>query len=177
MFNSLLSCIRGKLKLRHCGTCWTLWQAEAGLQVCALSGQLTKTLSPKKDWGFTLGFYFGGRKEEETDLEIQMWVIILMISFFGGGVFLRQGLIMHFRVALAHFEAEAGLEFVTILLPQPPECWGDRHVPPCSALNYILLRSSSSLICDKLWRYRGIKSIATPKSHIYMFHDLTLALF
>lgn len=24
----------------------------------------------------------------------------------------------------------AGLEFVAIFLPIPPDCWGNRHVPP-----------------------------------------------
>lgn len=26
--------------------------------------------------------------------------------------------------------AEVGLEHIAILLPQPPECWDNRHVPP-----------------------------------------------
>ena len=28
------------------------------------------------------------------------------------------------------FVAQAGLELIRILLPQPPKCWDYRHVPP-----------------------------------------------
>ncbi|EHA99392.1 Zinc transporter 10 [Heterocephalus glaber] len=45
------------------------------------------------------------------------------------------------RVA-SHFIAQAGLKLTETLLPQPPECWGHRHEPPCWASWAIYLHKS-----------------------------------
>jgi hypothetical protein len=47
-------------------------------------------------------------------------------AFFFCFLFMRQGII----IVTTHYVAQAGLKFV-ILLPQPPEYWDYRPVPPC----------------------------------------------
>ncbi|XP_021120764.1 transcription initiation factor TFIID subunit 4-like [Heterocephalus glaber] len=38
----------------------------------------------------------------------------------------------------SHCVAQAGFEFMVILLPRPPECWDHRCVPPCLALTFLV---------------------------------------
>jgi hypothetical protein len=63
--------------------------------------------------------------------------------------------------------ALAGLELM-ILLPQPPDCWGYRHAPPCLAtffINMILLKIMNALVfvvlCSRdFFPYENVQQIS-----------------
>jgi hypothetical protein len=56
-----------------------------------------------------------------------------------------------------HYVAQAGLEL--ILLPQPPECWDYKHVPPSTAQYFWKL--IYFIHCFKLYAYMIFKYINT----------------
>lgn len=90
-----------------------------------------------------LSLHFGGRvpgiqlagKLECLDLfHLKLWCqggsISLQMTQVLSLFVLRQDIPMLFRLAGTHYVAQVGLEFMIILLPQPPECRDYRHVPP-----------------------------------------------
>lgn len=67
--------------------------------------------------------------------------------------FLKQILLCSLGCSWTHFIVLAGLEFIAILLSQPPECWDYRPGPPHPARHkiYETIPTSTHLLLDIFW--------------------------
>jgi hypothetical protein len=81
--------------------------------------------------------------------------------------FLRQSLAYRLTWTGSYFVAQAGLE-LSILLPQPLECWEYRHAAPCLAKMWIFrTHSSPSTSLGSLYLRRDPVTLKVIVSHIF----------